>query len=95
MAHPFSEFSEKMPKIGKSSKNSGQPVVKYPPFCQKAKKTGLVAKTVANSTFNVFRPFKKEKKGEKKWSKTTFDLDLSENSVFFPKKVVFSFEKTL
>jgi len=35
VAHPISEFSEKMPKIGKSSKNSGLPVVKYPPFCQK------------------------------------------------------------
>jgi predicted Zn-ribbon and HTH transcriptional regulator len=35
VAQPFFEFLKKMPKIGKSSKNSGQPVVKYPPFCQK------------------------------------------------------------
>ena len=73
-------------KSKKVAKTVAWPTENTHPVCQKSKK---VAKTVANPTFYVSLPVKKSKKVKKKWSKTAFELDLSEISEFFEKKVYF------
>jgi len=93
VAHPFFEFSEKMSKIGKSSKNSGQPVVKYPPFCQKTKKRGWLRKQWPTQLLTCSDHSKKRKKAKKSGQKQHLTLICPRIQFFFQKKLYFRLKK--